>query len=49
MRYKKAKKNVTKYGEQVCTEFSWLPLGKQKENANRFEKMTKKDDKNSKK
>lgn len=34
--------NVTKYGEQVCTRFAWLPLGKQKENADKFDKMTKK-------
>ncbi len=33
--------NVTKYGEQVCTRFAWLPLEKQKENANKFDKMTK--------
>ena len=36
------KKNTTKYGEQVCTEFEWLPLEKQKKNANKFDKMTKK-------
>lgn len=35
------KENITKYGEQVCTEFSWLPLDKQKENAEKFDKMTK--------
>ncbi len=34
--------NVTKYGEQVCTTFAWLPLDKQKENAKRFDKITKK-------
>ena len=33
--------NVTKYGEQVCSEFIWLPLDKQKENAEKFEKITK--------
>ncbi len=40
---KKNKKipNTTKYGEQVCTEFEWLPLDKQKENAKKFENMTK--------
>lgn len=37
MRYKT---NKTKYGEFVCTEFEWLPLDKQKENAKRFEKLT---------
>lgn len=35
------KDNVTKYGETVCSEFAWLPLDKQKENANRFDKITK--------
>lgn len=39
------KENVTKYGEQVCTEFAWLPLDKQKENAKRFDKITRKKDK----
>ena len=34
--------NVTKHGEFVTTYFSWLPLDKQKENANRFDKITKK-------
>lgn len=34
--------NVTKYGETVCTEFAWLPLDKQKENALKFDKITKK-------
>lgn len=41
------KENVTKYGEQVCSEFAWLPLDKQKENAEKFSKITlKKSDKN---
>lgn len=35
------KDNVTKYGENVCTQFNWLPLDKQKENAKKFEKITK--------
>ena len=35
------KDNTTKYGEQV-----WLPLDKQKENAIRFDKITKKNKKN---
>lgn len=38
--------NTTKYGEQVCTRFAWLPLDKQKENAERFDKITKKNKKN---
>lgn len=36
------KDNTTKYGEWVCSEFAWLGLDKQKENALRFEKITKK-------
>lgn len=36
------KDNVTLYGENVCTEFEWLPLDKQKENAEKFDKITKK-------
>ena len=35
------KDNITKYGENVCTQFNWLPLDKQKENAKKFEKITK--------
>lgn len=43
MKDKKEKKdNITMYGEQVCSEFAWLPLDKQKENADRFDKITKK-------
>lgn len=34
--------NVTLYGEYVCTEFAWLPLDKQKENAKKFAKITRK-------
>lgn len=36
------KENVTKYGEQVCSEFAWLPLDKQKENSEKFDEITKK-------
>ena len=36
------KKNTTLYGEEVCSEFAWLPLDKQKENADKLNKMTKK-------
>lgn len=39
------KDNVTLYGEQVCSEFAWLSLDKQKENANKFAKITKKNKK----
>lgn len=35
------KENTTKYGEEVCTEFVWLPLDKQKEKADRLDKITK--------
>lgn len=35
------KENTTKYGEQVCSEFAWLPLDKQKEKAEKMDKMTK--------
>ncbi len=37
--------NVTKYGEMVCTEFKWLPLEKQKEKAEKLDKITKKNSK----
>lgn len=37
----KRKDNVTLYGETVCTEFAWLPLDKQKENAEKFAEITK--------
>ena len=33
--------NVTKFGEFVCSEFAWLPINSQKENAKRLEKMTR--------
>lgn len=39
------KENTTKYGEQVCSEFSWIPLDKQKENAEKMAEMTKKNKK----
>lgn len=38
---KEKKDNVTLYGENVCTEFEWLPLDKQKENAKKFDNITK--------
>lgn len=38
------KDNKTKYGEFVCSEFKWLPIEKQKEKANKLDKITKKDD-----
>ena len=35
------KEDKTKYGEFVCTEFKWLPIEKQKEKAEKLDKMTK--------
>ena len=37
------KENTTKYGEFVCTEYQWLPLEKQKEQAGKMADMTKKE------
>ena len=37
------KENTTKYGEFVCTEYQWLPLEKQKEQAGKMANMTKKE------
>lgn len=42
------KENTTKYGEQVCSEFAWLPIDKQKENAEKFSKITKSNKKKNK-
>lgn len=39
---KSKKKNVTQYGENVPTEFGWVAPEKQKENAEKMDKMTKK-------
>lgn len=39
------KENTTRYGEQICSEFIWLPLDKQKENAQKMAKITKKNKK----
>ena len=35
------KENVTKYGEFVCSCHGWLPLDRQKEEAERLENVTK--------
>ena len=35
--------DTTKYGEFVCSAFRWLPPEKQKEQAERFEKITESD------
>lgn len=35
------KNNATIYDEFVCSEFNWLPINKQKENAKRLEQMTR--------
>ena len=32
--------NATKYGEFVCSAYHWLPVEKQKENAERLENVT---------
>lgn len=37
-----SKDDKTKYGEFVCTEFRWLPIEKQKEKADKLDKITKK-------
>ena len=34
-------KNTTKYGEFVCSYYQWLPLEKQKEQADKLSKITK--------
>ncbi len=34
--------NTTKYGEFVCSAFQWLPLDKQKEQAEKLANITKK-------
>lgn len=33
--------DATKYGEFVCSEYHWLPMQKQKEQADRLESITK--------
>ena len=38
---KRKKDNTTIYGEEVCSEFAWLPLDKQKEKANKLNEITK--------
>lgn len=38
---KDKKHNVTKYGEFVCTEFEWLPVDKQKEQAKKLRRGDK--------
>lgn len=37
----KKKEDTTKYGEFVCSEYHWLPIEKQKEQANKMENITK--------
>ena len=36
------KEDTTKYGEFVCSAHHWLPIEKQKDQAEEMEKMTKK-------
>lgn len=40
------KENTTMFGEEVCSEFAWLTLDKQKENAEKLSKITDKKEKN---
>lgn len=35
------KEDITKYGEFVCSAYHWLPIEKQKEQADRMENITK--------
>lgn len=42
---KKCSENTTKYGEFVCSEFQWLPIEKQKEQAKEFESITQNESK----
>ena len=42
MQNKRKKENTTKYGEFVCSEYHWLPIEKQKEQAKKMEETTKK-------
>ena len=39
---KDKKKNTTKHGEKIPSEFGWVTPEKQKENADKMDKMTKK-------
>lgn len=43
------KEDMTKYGEFVCSAYHWLPLEKQKEQAEKMANMTKsnKEEKNN--
>ena len=43
------RKNTTKYGEFVCTEYQWLPLEKQKEQAEKIALQEKEIAKNEEK
>lgn len=37
------REDTTKYGEFVCSEYQWLPIEKQKEQAKEMANMTKKE------
>ena len=37
--------DATKYGEFVCSNYHWLPIEKQKEQADEMENMTKEENK----
>lgn len=38
------RENTTEYGEFVCSAFKWLPIDKQKEQAEELANMTKKEE-----
>lgn len=38
----KQKRDTTKYGEFVCSAYHWLPIEKQKKQAQKLENVTKK-------
>lgn len=45
---KKRKEDTTQYGEFVCSEYHWLPIEKQKEQAKRLNNITKEENKSKK-
>ncbi len=45
---RKRKEDTTQYGEFVCSEYHWLPIEKQKEQAKRLNNITKEENKSKK-
>ena len=43
----KRKEDTTKFGEFVCSAHHWLPIEKQKEQADRLNEITKKNKKDN--